>query len=32
MKEGYANLIGFSLMMLLIILVTYKDIMRLFTS
>lgn len=32
MKEGYVNLIGFSLMMLLIVLVTYKDILRLFTS
>lgn len=32
MKEGYVNFIGFSLMMLLILFVTYKDIMRLFTS
>lgn len=32
MKEGYVNFIGFSLMMLLIIVVTYKDIVRLFTS
>lgn len=32
MKEGYINFIGFSLMMLLIIFVTYKDILRLFTS
>ncbi len=30
-KEGYANLIGFSLLMLLIVLVTYKDIVRLFS-
>lgn len=32
MKEGYVNFIGFSLMMLLIVFVTYKDIVRLFTS